>query len=82
MTFSGAVNFCLAGVRNLPNCEMALPAAKLTVRGVEKLFLVNMEHSKPVRLFKPYKSRVLVTGETASLIQGKAVIRHRRNKIE
>ena len=40
-----------------------------------------MEDSEPISLFMPNKSGVLVTGEAASLIQGKTATCHRRNKI-
>jgi hypothetical protein len=72
MAFSGAVNAGFTGVGNLYDGGMAFGAAELTVRRVEKLFFVNVEHFESVCFFMLHQSGVLVTGEAAAFVQGPA----------
>ena len=80
VTFSRAVHLCLTGVRDFGDRDVALIAAKLTVRGSEVLLLVDMEHLDFIRFFQPHQPRVLVAGEATALVQSKARVRHRSNK--
>lgn len=81
MTFSGAVSACFARVGNLGDGSMALPATKFTMRWSEKLFFINVEYLDPIRFLEPYEARVLMAGETAFLVQAKALTRPDKQEI-
>ena len=80
MAIRGAVNPGLTVVGNLCDSGMAFGAGELTVRRVEKLFFVNVEHFESVCFFMLHQSRVLVTGETAAFVQGIAGNCRQKNK--
>jgi hypothetical protein len=81
MTFSGTVSVCFACVGNLGDGSMALLATEFTVRRSEKLFFINVEYLDPILFLEPYKSRILMAGETAFLIQAKALTRAEKQEI-
>ena len=72
MAFGGAVDAGFTGVGNLFDGGMALGAAELAMRRVEKLFFVDVEHFESVCFLMPHQSRILVTGKAAAFVQGQA----------
>jgi hypothetical protein len=73
MTLGGAVSNCFASVGNLGDDSVALFATEFTMGGVEILFFVNVKDLYAIGFFEPHKSGILMTGETAVLIQAKRV---------
>jgi hypothetical protein len=78
MTLSGAVSPGFASVGNLGDYSVALFATKLTMKGVEILFFVDVEDLDSIVLFESHQSRILMTGEAAVLIQAKGGTRAHR----
>ena len=81
MTLAGAVSNCFASVGNLGDYSVALFAAKLAMGGVEIFLLGNVEDLNSIFFFEPHQSGVLMTSETAVLIQAKGVTRPERQEI-
>jgi hypothetical protein len=81
MALGSAVSSCFASVGYLGDDSVALSATKFTMGGVEILFFVNVEDPNSIAFFEPHQSGILMTGETAVLIQAKGVSRPERQEV-
>ena len=67
-----AINSGFAGMRDLRHSSMTLAAIYFAMGGAGIFGFVDMQHFEPIIFFMSHKAGILMTGETASLVKGKA----------
>ena len=67
-----AVDGCFPGMRNLLYRGMTFAAVYFAMGGAGIFGFVDMQHFEPIIFFMSHKAGILMTGETASLVKGKA----------
>ena len=67
-----AINGCFTGMRDLRYRGMTLTAVYFAVNGPVIFGFIDMKHFESAIFFMSHKAGILMTGETAPLVKGKA----------
>ena len=72
VTLTVAINGCFTGMRNFLYEGMTLTAVYFAMSGPVIFGFIDMKHFESAIFFMSHKAGILMTGETAPLVKGKA----------